>query len=52
MVKKVVWWLLVAFAVYVLITEPNRAAGVVRDAGDGLRSVGQAIITFFDALSG
>ena len=48
--KKVLLWVLVAFAVYAVFTSPDRSADVVRTSGtllaDGARSVGH----FFDAL--
>ena len=48
--KKILLWVLVAFAVYAIFTSPDRAADIVKTAGDilvdGVRNIG----TFFDAL--
>ena len=49
-VKKIVLWILVAFAIYAIFTSPDRAADIVRTSGsilvDGAKGIGQ----FFDAL--
>jgi hypothetical protein len=48
--KKILLWVILAFAVYAIFTSPGRAADMVRTAGaigvDGARSIG----TFFNAL--
>jgi hypothetical protein len=48
--KKVLAWVLVAFAVYAIVTSPTKSADVVKTSGsiaaDGAKSVGH----FFDAL--
>jgi hypothetical protein len=48
--KKVLLWVLVAFAVYAVFTSPDRSADIVKSSGtilaDGAKSVGH----FFDAL--
>jgi hypothetical protein len=48
--KKILLWVLVAFAVYAVFTSPDRSATIVKTSGtvvaDGARSVGH----FFDAL--
>jgi hypothetical protein len=48
--KKVLFWGLVAFAVYAVFTSPDRSADLVKTSGsilaDGAQSVGQ----FFDNL--
>lgn len=49
-VKKILQWLLVAFAIYAIFTSPNQAADIVKTSAqilvDGAKSIG----TFFDAL--
>jgi len=51
-VKKIVLWVLVAFAAYAIFTSPDQAADIVRTSWgmivDGARSIGN----FFDALLG
>jgi hypothetical protein len=49
-VKKILLWVLVAFAIYAIFTSPDRSALIVKSSGtilaDGAKSVGH----FFDAL--
>jgi hypothetical protein len=49
-VKKILLWVLVAFAAYAIFTSPDRAADIVKTSGeilaDGVKSIG----AFFDAL--
>lgn len=51
-VKKILLWVLVAFAAYAIFTSPDQAADILKTSGailaDGVRSVG----SFFDALLG
>jgi hypothetical protein len=51
-VKKILLWVLVAFAAYAIFTSPDQAADIVRTSGsilaDGVRNIGN----FFDALLG
>ena len=51
-VKKILLWVLLAFAVYAVLTSPEQAADIVRTAweilADGVRSIG----SFFDSLLG
>ena len=51
-VKKILLWVLVAFAAYAIFTSPDQAADIVRTSWgmivDGARSIGN----FFDALLG
>lgn len=51
-VKKILLWVLVAFAAYAIFTSPDQAADIVRTSwsilADGVRSIGN----FFDALLG
>lgn len=51
MAKKVIGWIVLAFAIYWLVTAPEEAAEAVRSAGGGLRSAGESVVRFFDALS-
>jgi hypothetical protein len=48
--KKLLLWILVAFAVYAVFTSPEKAADIVKTTGslllDGIYSIGN----FFDAL--
>ncbi|GAB3074009.1 hypothetical protein GCM10027080_16810 [Pedococcus soli] len=51
-VKKILLWVLVAFAIYAIITSPDQAAQIVKTSwsilADGVRNIGN----FFDALLG
>ena len=51
-VKKILLWVLVAFAAYAIFTSPDQAADIVRTSasimGDGVKNIGN----FFDALLG
>lgn len=51
-VKKILLWVLVAFAAYAIFTSPDQAAEIVRTSwsilADGVRNIGN----FFDALLG
>lgn len=51
-VKKILLWVLVAFAAYAVFTSPDQAADIVKTSGtilgDGARNIGN----FFDALLG
>lgn len=51
-VKKILLWVLVAFAIYAIITSPDQAAEIVKTSWsilvDGVRNIGN----FFDALLG
>ena len=51
-VKKILLWVLVAFAAYAVFTSPDQAADILKTSGsilvDGARNVG----SFFDALLG
>jgi len=51
MIKKALVWLVVAFAVYSIIATPRQAAEAVRGAGEGVQTVGLAVMRFFDALT-
>lgn len=51
-VKRILLWILIAFAAYAIFTSPDRAADILKTSGsilaDGVKSIG----TFFDALLG
>jgi hypothetical protein len=51
-VKKILLWILVAFAAYAVFTSPDQAAEIVKTSGsmlgDGVTNLGN----FFDALLG
>lgn len=51
MVKKIVTWLAIGFAVFYLISQPTQAAGAVKGAGNGLRHAANQIVLFFSNLS-
>lgn len=51
MLKKALIYLVVAFAVYSLVSTPDTAAEAVRGAGEGLSAAGSSVIQFFDALT-
>ena len=50
--KKILIWVLVAFAAYAIFTSPDKSANLVQTSGsilaDGVRNIG----SFFDALLG
>ncbi|HET7475693.1 MAG TPA: hypothetical protein VFJ97_06660 [Dermatophilaceae bacterium] len=49
-VKRVLLWLLVAFAIYAIVTSPEQAAQIVRTVWDIILAAFRAIGSFFDAL--
>lgn len=49
-VKKGVTWLVVAFALFFLFTQPQRSADLVLAAVDLLRQAADAVVAFFEAL--
>jgi hypothetical protein len=48
--KKVLPVLIIVFAVYVVLAQPEKAADMVRSAFDGLAAGGHSVKRFFDAL--
>lgn len=50
MVKKVLIWLAIAFAVFYLISQPSSAADAIKGAASGIESAFNSIITFFTSL--
>lgn len=51
-VKKILMWVLVAFAAYAVFTSPDQAADIVKTSGSMLGDGAQNIGNFFDALLG
>ncbi len=51
MPKKLLTWLIVAFAVFYILTEPASAAAAVRGAAESAAQAGTQVITFFTALA-
>lgn len=52
MVKKILIWVVIAFAVFYLISQPSSAAGAVRGAASAVGAAFTSIITFFTSLFG
>jgi hypothetical protein len=50
MVKKIIVFILVAFAIYAVITSPEKAADIVKTIWDLIWSAILSIADFFDAL--
>ena len=50
MVKKTLFWLVIAFAVFYLISQPSSAAGAIKGAASGVGAAFTSIITFFTTL--
>lgn len=50
MVKKVLTWLAIGFAVFYLMTQPVQAAGAVKGAGQGLQHAANQLVQFFSNL--
>jgi hypothetical protein len=50
MVRKIVVWALVVFAVFYLLTDPNGAAAFVSHGLNGLRQAGHSLSTFVSKL--
>lgn len=49
--KRIVLWLVVAFAVFYLITDPVGSGDAVRGAWDGLATAGSSVLDFFESLA-
>lgn len=52
MVKKILIWLAIGFAVFYLLSQPTGAANAIKGAADGIASAFNSIITFFTSLFG
>lgn len=50
MVKKILIWVVIAFAVFYLISQPSSAAGAIKGAAAGVETAFNSIITFFTSL--
>lgn len=50
MIKKTLIWLVIAFAVFYLISQPSSAAGAIKGAAVGVQAAFNSIITFFTSL--
>ena len=50
-VKKVIIWVLLVFAVYSVVATPNESADAIRTAGTALQSAGASVIDFFQGLN-
>jgi hypothetical protein len=50
MLPRIIGWVLVAFAVYYLVTNPDGAAGFVHSALDALRQAGDSLARFINHL--
>jgi hypothetical protein len=50
MLARIIGWVLVAFAVYYLVTNPDGAAGFVHSVLDDLRQAGDSLSKFINRL--
>ncbi len=50
-VKRVGLWLVAAFAVYYLVTDPQGSGDAVRGAWNGLLAAGSSVLSFFDSVT-
>lgn len=48
--RRVLWWVVVVFAVYAVYKAPDQAADFVRSVGEALKTVVASILNFFDGL--
>ena len=48
--KRVLFWLMIAFIVYAVFTSPTQSADIVRTAWDIIVQGVQSIAAFFDSL--
>ena len=51
MFKKIVFWLVIAFVVYFILKEPDRAGEVVRDTATAINTAGRQVLNFFDSIA-
>lgn len=49
-VKKIVLWSLLAFFVYAIVTQPDKAANIIQNLWDLVVQAFQAIGSFFDSI--
>jgi hypothetical protein len=50
MLPRIIGWVLVAFAVYYVVTNPDGAAGFVHSILDDLRNAGDSLSRFINQL--
>jgi hypothetical protein len=50
-IKKGLTWLLVAFVIYYVVSEPDSAASNVRWAGQNVQNAAQSLVTFFHGVA-
>jgi hypothetical protein len=50
MLRRIVLWLAIVFAVFYILTAPGDAADAVQGAAGALAAAGRAFLTFIDAL--
>ena len=48
--RRVLWWILVVFALYAVYRAPDQAAGFVRSVGEALGTIVSSIGAFFDGV--
>lgn len=48
--RRVLWWVVVVFAVYAVYRSPDQAANFVRSVGEWLSTAVNSIKDFFDGL--
>jgi hypothetical protein len=48
--RRVLWWVVVVFALYAVYKAPDQAAEFVRSVGEALKTVVSSILNFFDGL--
>ncbi|MGB9377978.1 MAG: hypothetical protein WCB04_10755 [Mycobacteriales bacterium] len=51
MVKKILGWLAIAFAVFYLLSSPVEAAAAIKAVGDGLVHAADQLAKFFSSLA-
>ena len=49
--KRIIMWLVIAFAVFYLLSQPASAANAVKGAGQGLSDAAGQLVEFFHALA-
>jgi hypothetical protein len=50
MVKKVLTWALIAFAIFFVVTRPQGAANMIKSLGGGLKDIAVSFGDFFASL--
>ncbi|MEW1956438.1 hypothetical protein [Kineococcus sp. NPDC059986] len=48
--RRVLWWVLVVFALYAVYRSPDQAASFVRGVGEWLGTAVNSIMSFFNGL--